>query len=325
MAEERRVNDHAEGRATIGFDGPRTGIAAWLAAPAPMGSLDYVSPDASFLMAFVVKSPAAIVEELLALEQRSTENADKALDDMRRENGLDVRNDLGAALGGEFALALDGPVFPTPSWKLIAEVYDPPRFESTIQRMVEIYNGQSAKSGGKPLRTSQETVDGRVYYMIGAADPNPLTEAHYTFADGYLIAGPSRAIVSQALQARANRTSIARSTKFVSLMPRDHYADFSAVLYQNLGSTLGPLVGMLGSLAPQPQGGGNPLEKLGNMQPTFVAAYGEQDRITIAGAGNMMGMNPSTFAHQSLLGIAGSALPLGQFQGTPGRLPAYRQ
>jgi hypothetical protein len=61
------------------------------------------------------------------------------------------------------------------------------------------------------------------------------------------------------------------------------------------------------------------------MQPTFVAAYGEQDRITIAGAGNMMGMNPSTFAHQSLLGIAGSALPLGQFQGTPGRLPAYRQ
>jgi ferric-dicitrate binding protein FerR (iron transport regulator) len=326
MGEVRHVGDRAEAsRATIGFDGPRTGIAAWLAPPAPMGSLDYVSPDASFLMAFVVKSPAAIVEELLALEQRSTENAAKALDDLRRQNGLDVRNDLGAALGGEFALALDGPVFPTPSWKLIAEVYDPPRFESTIERMVEIYNGQSAKSGGKPLRTSQETVDGRVYYMVGAADPNPLTEAHYTFADGYLIAGPSRAIVSQALQARANRTSIARSTKFVSLMPRDHYADFSAVLYQNLGSTLGPLVGMLGSLAPQPQGGGNPLEKLGNMQPTFVAAYGEQDRVTIAGAGNMMGLNPSTFAHQSLLGIAGSALPLGQFQGTPGRRPAYRQ
>ena len=108
-------------------------------------------------------------------------------------------------------------------------------------------------------------------------------------------------------------------------MPRDHYADFSAVIYQNLGSTLGPIVGMLGSLAPQPQGGANPLEKLSNLQPTFIAAYGEQDRITIAGAGNMMGMNPNSFAHQSLLGIAGAALPLGQFMGTPGRRPAYRQ
>ena len=33
--------------ATLGFDGPRTGMAAWLAEPAPMGSLDYISPDAS--------------------------------------------------------------------------------------------------------------------------------------------------------------------------------------------------------------------------------------------------------------------------------------
>jgi hypothetical protein len=325
MAEERRVNDHAEGRATIGFDGPRTGIAAWLAPPAPMGSLDYVSPDATFLMAFVVKSPAAMVEELLALEQRSTANADKALDDVQRRNGLDVRHDLGAALGGEFALAIDGPMFPTPSWKLIAEVYNPPRFETTIQKLVEIYSAESAKSGGKPLRTSQETVDGRVYYMIGAADPNPLTEAHYTFAEGYLIAGPSRAIVSQALQARANRTSIVRSTKFVSLMPRDHYANFSAVIYQNLGSTLGPLIGMLGSLAPPSKGGANPLGNLANLQPSFMAAYGEQDRVTIAGAGNIMGMSPNNFANGSLLGIAGGALPLGQFLGTPGRRPAYRQ
>jgi hypothetical protein len=266
-----------------------------------------------------------MVEELLALEQRSTANAGKALDDVQRRNGLDVRHDLGAALGGEFALAIDGPMFPTPSWKLIAEVYDPPRFETTIQKLVEIYSAESAKSGGKPLRTSQETVDGRVYYMIGAADPNPLTEAHYTFAEGYLIAGPSRAIVSQALQARANRVSIVRSTKFVALMPRDHYANFSAVIYQNLGSTLGPLIGMLGSLAPPSQGNANPLDKLANLQPSFIAAYGEQDRVTIAGAGNMMGMSPDNFANGSLLGIAGGALPLGQFLGTPGRRPAYRQ
>ncbi len=75
--------------------------------------------------------------------------------------------------------------------------------------------------------------------------PNPLTEAHYTFADGYLIAGPTRALVARALQVKAAGTSIARSAKFLSMEPRDGYVNFSAVIYQNLGTTLAPLAGLL--------------------------------------------------------------------------------
>ena len=63
----------------VGFDGQRTGIAAWLADPAPMGSLDYVSPEATFVTAFVVKSPAAIVDELLGTDRRSADAAREAL------------------------------------------------------------------------------------------------------------------------------------------------------------------------------------------------------------------------------------------------------
>ena len=170
-----------------------------------------------------------------------------------------------------------------------------------------------------------EAADGRTYYMIGAADPNPLTEVYYTFADGYLIAGwGSRPLVSQALQVKKAGTSIARSTAFMALMPRDHYANFSAVLYQNFGATLAPLAGLLGAFVPQQaQGHGNPLQALSNMKPTFVAAYGEPDRITVAGSGNMLGMSLSNLTSGSLLGLAGGALPFGQFQGTRGRLPAF--
>jgi hypothetical protein len=122
------------------------------------------------------------------------------------------------------------------------------------------------------------------------------------------------------------RTSIARSTSFVSLMPRDHYANFSAVVYQNFGSTLAPIAGLLGAFVPpQAQGRGNPLQALGNLKPTFVAAYGEPDRITIAGSGNMLGMSLSNMTSGSLLGIAGGALPFPQFQGTRGRRPAFVQ
>src|ERR1035441_5422141 len=102
------------------------------------------------------------------------------------------------------------------------------------------YNRETAKSGGKPLRTAQEVADGRTYYMIAAAVPNPLTEAHYTFAGGYLIAGPTRTLVAHALQVKAAGTSIARSAKFLSMEPRDRHVNFSAVIYQNLGTTLAP-------------------------------------------------------------------------------------
>jgi len=261
------------------------------------------------------------------LQQRSEQGAEKALAEARQQTGIDVRNDLAGSLGGEFALAVDGPIIPTPSVKLIAEVYDPARFQATLQKTVETLNQATVKSGGKPLRMAQEVADGRTYYMIGAADPNPLTQVYYTFADGYLIAGlGSRTMVAQALQVKKARTSIARSTSFVALMPRDHYANFSALVYQNFGSTLAPIVGLLGAFVPpQAQGRGSPLQALGNMKPTFVAAYGEPDRLTIAGSGNMLGMSLSNMTSGSLLGIAGGALRFPQFQGTRGRHPAFVQ
>ena len=292
-----------------------------------MGSLDYISADATLVAAFVVKNPAAIVEQTLALQQRSQQAADKTLEDARQRTGVDVRADLANALGGEFALALDGPLFPTPSLKLIAEVYDPQRFQATLTKIVDDYNREAVKSGGKPLRASQQTVDGRTYYSIGAHDPNPLTEVTYTFADGYLIAalGDSRGPISQALATKTARTSIIHATRFLSMMPRDHYANFSAVIYQNLGSTLAPLAGLLSAFVPpQAAGRGSAMPNLGSMKPTFVAAYGEPDRITIAGNGGMLGMRAGDIASASLLSIAGNSLPMAMLQGTRTRAGAYK-
>jgi hypothetical protein len=328
IAEQKEVNHQMEASATVGFDGPRTGIAAWLAEPSPMGALDYVSPDATLVTAFVVKNPAAIVDETLALQQRSPAAADKALADARQQAGFDVRADLAASLGGEFAVVLDGPAFPVPSWKLVAEVYDPDRFEATVQKVVEAYNRETAKSGGKPLRTSQETADGHTWYMIAAAAPNPLTEAHYTFADGYLIAGPTRALVARALQVKAAGTSIARSAGFLSMEPRDGHVNFSAVVYQNLGATLAPLAGLLSAFGrggvPSGPGQQIPLQDLGNLKPSLIAAYAEPDRITVASNRNVLGKSVTDLLSGNLLGMAGGALPFSQLQGTRRPQPAFR-
>jgi hypothetical protein len=103
-------------------------------------------------------------------------------------------------------------------------------------------------------------------------------------------------------------------------MPRDHYTNFSAVVYQNMGKTLSPLVGMFGALAQSSgQSQGKALQGLADMKPAFIAAYGEPDRITVAGTGSMLGSSLSNLTGGSLLGLAGGGLPLGRFQGTRGR------
>jgi FecR protein/Putative zinc-finger len=317
ICEQKEIDQQMEVSASLGFDGPRTGIASWLAEPSPMGSLEYISPDATVVFAATVKSPAAILDETVGLQQRSPEGAQKVFGDIREQTGIDVRQDLAGNLGNEFSISLDGPAFPVPAVKLAAEVYDPVRFQDTVQKAVEAYNQHAAATGNKPLRTAQETFEGRVYYMIGGADPNPLTEVHYTYADGYLIAGLSRAVVARALQVKTSGVSITHSARFVAMEPRDQHANFSLVMYQNLGTTLAPLVNLLGAFVPAGRAGqANGLQALGNMKPLFIAAYGEPDRITVSGQGNALSKGIGSLISGNIMGVVGDALPLGQFSGT---------
>jgi ferric-dicitrate binding protein FerR (iron transport regulator) len=322
IAEEKEVNRQMEARASLGFDGPRTGMAAWLAEPSAMGTLDYVSPEATIVTAFVAKNPAAIVDGIMSLQNHSVSaSAEKSLSGLREQTGVDVRNDFAAALGSEFSLSLDGSAIPVPSWKLVAEVYDPVKMQASLGKFADAYSRETVKAGNPPLRIAQEVVEGRTYYMIAGGDGSPLTEAHYTFADGYMIAGPTRALVSRALQVKSGKASITHSAAFVALLPRDHYNNFSALIYQNLGTTLAPIVSLFGGMMPQGRGGrSNGLENLSNMKSTMIAAYAEPDRISVATSGNLMGMSLSNLVTGNLQ----NAIPFTQFMGTRERAPAFK-
>jgi hypothetical protein len=287
-----------------------------------MGTLDYISPEATIVTAFVVKSPAAIVDGLVSLQNHNVAaSAEKSLSGLRERTGVDIRNDFAAALGSEFSLSLDGPAIPVPSWKLVTEVYDPVKMQAALAKFAEAYSRETVKAGNRPLRIAQEVVEGRTYYMVAGGDGSPLTEAHYTFADGYLIAGPTRALVSRALQVKIGRASITHSAAFVALLPRDHYNNFSALIYQNLGTTLAPIVSLLGGMVPQGRGPqANVMQGLSNMKSTLIGVYGEPDRISVATSGNLMGMSFSNL----ITGNLQNAIPFTQFMGTRDRVPAFK-
>ena len=55
IAEHRELNGAPENHLNLQFSGTRQRVASWLAAPAPIGSLDFVSPNAAFAFAVAVK------------------------------------------------------------------------------------------------------------------------------------------------------------------------------------------------------------------------------------------------------------------------------
>jgi hypothetical protein len=132
--------------------------------------------------------------------------------------------------------------------------------------------------------------------------------------------------VDRALQYRASGYTLARSTQFRSLVPRDHYSNFSAVVYQNAGSSVAPFIGLLGGtslLSPEQQK--SLAEVSAQLKPTLITAYGEEDRITVAGNGSMFGLSLDNLIRGNLLGMGGGIPLPGIMPGTPRRLPAYRK
>ncbi|HJW99536.1 MAG TPA: FecR domain-containing protein, partial [Terriglobales bacterium] len=129
IAQRKDYSGKTSNTAEISFNGPRTGVASWLAAPTTIGALDYITPNAAAVGAFVSKTPAAMVDDLVQICTRGNPDAANSWARVQAELNLDIRNDLAASLGGEAALALDGPLLPVPSWKLIVEVNDPSKLQ----------------------------------------------------------------------------------------------------------------------------------------------------------------------------------------------------
>jgi hypothetical protein len=299
IAARGESSGQGDNRITLEFNGPRRGIASWLAAPAPMGSLEYVSSNAGAAVSFVAKQPALMLDDIFSTISASDPNFSKSLAQTNSELGLDIRNDLASALGGELTLALDGPVLPTPSWKVVVEVNNPGALQVAIDKLVQAINREAQKSNQPGITFNQTQVGGRTFYTIQSQSAGLSTECDYTFADGYMIMAPSRALLLAALQTHTNGTSLARSASFREILPNDNQANFSAMIYQNLSPILKPLASQLtsGQLALLQQ-------MAAEAKPSVFCAYGESDRIEVASSAKLFDLNPGFPTLIHLLGLS---------------------
>jgi hypothetical protein len=295
-------------RAVLSYTQADHGVTSWLAQPAPMGSLEYISPDANLVAGFVIKNPTAVVDDLLNVLNGVCPDLNKHLDDLQKNHGLNLRNDIAAPLGGEYAFAIDGPIVPTPSWKLVFQVNDPVHLQQTFEQVVNEVNKEAANHGQKGLEWDKSDSGGRTFYTLRSKDVGAV-EVNYVFANGYLIAGPTRALVERALSYHDSGSTLAHSPQFMAGLPADGNVNFSALVYHNLAPLVQPLANRIGS---------NPTDEkekaiaamAANMQPTLAYAYAFGDRIEFAanteggpfgfGPGMLLGM-PNAFELHHIL------------------------
>ncbi len=298
IIQHRDLSGTPDNRAILSFSGARHGMASWLAAPNPTGSLDFVSANAGAAVSFLTKNPASMLDDVLQMAMSHGPEAQDHIAEANAKLNLDIRNDIAGALGGDVTFALDGPVLPQPSWKVIVQVNDSARLQSSIEKLVAAINTDMVAHNKLGVELTSEDVSGRKYYTVRSLDPRAMgAEADYTYADGYLVAGPNRGLVMTALDIKGRGESLALSSGFTKLLPRDAHNNFSAILYQNISPLLQPLADKL--TAQQMQA----LQQVAaDSKPTVICAYAGDDRIEVASGSRLLPFDLNSIGLATLLG-----------------------
>jgi hypothetical protein len=267
----------------------------------------------------LLKRPVDMLDDLLGMaphpmaprtgDENHHDSAKEAMAKFEREHGVALREDLAAALGGDVAFAFDGPWLPQPTWKLVLEVVDTAKLQSTIERLVTEWNASNQEQ--VRLVLTQEAAGNRPLYRFEAVPVDsgtggtavaPKVTAFYLYEDGYLVAGPNRALLLEAITQRNAGITLSSNPNFTRLLPVDGHVHFSAVVYQDLGAVSGLLGQWLGAaqeMAPEQR---QELQALAQGSAGMVVAYGDENAIEIAGR---TADGPFGLGFQKLLGLMG--------------------
>lgn len=284
VVEHREINKVPDNRMVLDFAANRRGIASWLAAPAPMGSLEFVSKNAAVAFAFIAKDPQAMLTDIFNMSGDPVQ-AQAKLAEANSKLNLDLRNDLAAQFGGDAVVALDGPVLPTPAFKFVIEIHDADKLAASMQTLVDSFNREAQQHGSPGVSLTSEDVSGQRFYSVVHNDSKAKPMV-YTFAYGYMIIGPDRATVMNTLRTRATGDSLARSGDFKAMLPKDENANYSFIAYQNLAPILQPLLSTVDS-----QQARIIQELAADSRPSAICGWGRDNRIEAVSNSRLLGFD----------------------------------
>ena len=269
--EQRSPGGRDENEATLSFQGSRTGIASWLAAPGAAGTAEYVSSEAVAALSASTRDPRQALEELLAaIGQHGLATA---IQNFESETGVSLVNDIASSLGTDFTVAVERPSLPVPGWIAAMEVTRPTLLDDTARRLVEAFNRKVATDHPEQkLTLTQETVNGRSWTSV-KSDAASAT-LYWTYDRGYLIASTDRGLAARAITIRESGSSLVRSASFQQRFPTTGGLHHSGFLWINTNGVLADVAGLIQSPAVK--------NLVGSREPFLLVLDGETERIHAA-------------------------------------------
>jgi hypothetical protein len=161
-----------------------------------------------------------------------------------------------------------------------------------------------ARKGKNGFAWARNESGGRVFYTLKSLDYG--LEVNYTYAYGYFIIAPSRALVENAIKYKESGHTLLGSPKFKATLPEDKQVNFSVMVYQNAGSILAPVANVIGGVADAkaPKGVRKTVKQLLGAKAGLAYVYALNDRMimSVNSEDGPIGLSPS-----DLLGLPGSS------------------
>ena len=248
----------------LSFTGPRRGAASWLAAPAPMGSLDFVSPNAVMATSLLLVSPAKIFDDVVEIARASNANWFAALPQFEQALNVNLKQDLLGQLTGEVTVEMDDVTPSKPTWKVILGVKDPARLQQTASKLLAV-------AGMVPEQYKERDF---TYYRLRVSSPKTPVEFDYAFAGGYLVVGSTYGALTDAITSHVKGESLGKSAKLLASLPPGRSSGVSALFYED-PSAMAAL--QMRQVAPQMAGSLAQLTSV--IKPQVVCLYGDESAI----------------------------------------------
>ncbi|HEV8494533.1 MAG TPA: hypothetical protein VGR76_19805, partial [Candidatus Angelobacter sp.] len=103
FAEGKMTGKEAVSQGELAFNGPRRGVASWIAAPGPLGSMDFLSPKAYSATVVRLKSFTQILDDIAEM---AGPGALAMLPQLEEQFNVNVKQDILSKLSGEIAVEI---------------------------------------------------------------------------------------------------------------------------------------------------------------------------------------------------------------------------
>jgi hypothetical protein len=283
----------------LAFNSLRHGIASWLAAPAPMGGLDFVSGKAAIAGDVMLKNPAQIFDDIVEIAGNA---ALAAVPQMEAQMNVNLKQDLLSKLGGEIAFEMQQPPMMVPgsetksaapkdpgAFKIIFRVLDPVGLQQTLARLLVM----------APMESGKREEDGVTFHTLTSPSASgPPTQINYFFMDGYLVIASDAATATEAVRQHRKGESLANSGKLRESLTKGQPTNASMMMYQDAGQMLGPLLAQVPAEIRQLL----PNIAQGDIKPNVFYVYGDES--------SFRGITSSNINIDLSVGLVGAAIAI---------------